>query len=134
MQADCIGILAKCDGSPVTHFTGDGIIVATPTGSTAYSLSAGGPIVPPWVNVMVICPLNSHMLSARPVIAADNEVLSCRIACVHSIVELVLDGQANFKLLNNDIVEIIKAEETSHIVEFKKRNFFNVLRTKMSWG
>ena len=68
------------------------------------------------------------------IIAAENEVLSCRIACVHSIVELVLDGQSNFKLLNNDVVEIVKSETTSHIVVFKERNFFNVLRKKMNWG
>ena len=129
-----IKINVSISGNIINTYQGDGLIVSTPTGSTAYSLSAGGPIVPPWVNVMIICPLNSHMLSARPVIAADNEVLSCRIACVHSIVELVLDGQSNFKLLNNDVVEILKAEEISQIVVFKKRNFFNVLRTKMSWG
>ena len=129
-----IKINVSISGNIINTYQGDGLIVSTPTGSTAYSLSAGGPIVPPWVNVMIICPLNSHMLSARPVIASENEVLSCRIACVHSIVELVIDGQANFKLLNDDVVEIVKAEEVSHIVVFKERNFFNVLRKKMSWG
>ena len=129
-----IKINVSISGNIINTYQGDGLIVSTPTGSNAYSLSAGGPIVPPWVNVMVICPLNSHMLSARPVIAADNEVLNCKISCVHSIVELVIDGQANFKLLNNDVVEIIRAEEISHIVVFKERNFFNVLRKKMSWG
>lgn len=129
-----IKINVSISGNIINTYQGDGLIVSTPTGSTAYSLSAGGPIVPPWVNVMIICPLNSHMLSARPVIAADNETINCRISCVHSIVELVLDGQSNFKLLNNDVVEIVKAEEISHIVVFKAKNFFNVLRTKMNWG
>jgi NAD+ kinase len=129
-----IKINVSISGNIINTYQGDGLIVSTPTGSTAYSLSAGGPIVPPWVNVMIVCPLNSHMLSARPVITADNEVLNCRIACVHSIVELVLDGQSNFKLLNNDLVEIVKADEIGNIVVLKKRNFFNVLRKKMNWG
>ena len=129
-----IKINVSISGNIINTYQGDGLIVSTPTGSTAYSLSAGGPIVPPWVNVMIVCPLNSHMLSARPVITADNEVLNCRIACIHSIVELVLDGQSNFKLLNNDLVEIVKADEISNIVVLKKRNFFNVLREKMNWG
>ncbi len=129
-----IKINVSISGSFINTYEGDGIIVSTPTGSTAYSLSAGGPIVPPWVQVMVVCPLNSHTLSARPVVVADDELLSCRIGCVHSNVEIVLDGHSNFKLQNNDIVEIITADETAQIVAFKERDFFNVLRKKMNWG
>lgn len=129
-----IRIIASISGNIINTYEGDGLIVSTPTGSTAYSLSAGGPIVPPWVNVMVICPLNSHTLSARPVIAAENECISCKIDCVHSNVELVMDGHEGFKLQNNDVVEIVKAEEIGRIVVFKEKNFFNVLRRKMNWG
>lgn len=130
-----IRVNVAISGTMINTYQGDGLIVSTPTGSTAYSLSAGGPIVPPWVNVMVICPLNSHMLSARPVVAADNEVLTCRIgSCAHTFVEMVIDGQANFNLQNNDVIEITKAKEVSRIVAFKSRNFFNVLRRKMNWG
>ena len=121
-------------GTRINKYQGDGMIVATPTGSTAYSLSAGGPIVPPWVNVMVLTPLNCHTLSARPVITSENEKLTARLDCNHSIVEMVMDGQESFKLLHNDIIEITKAEEVSHIVALKNRSFFSVLRQKMNWG
>ncbi|MGM0598324.1 MAG: NAD(+)/NADH kinase [Candidatus Rifleibacteriota bacterium] len=129
-----INIDVAISGAKVNTYHGDGIIFATPTGSTAYSLSAGGPIVPPWVNVMVICPLNCHTLSARPVITSDQEYISAKISCIHSKVDLVLDGQEGFRLLDEDIIEVSRAQELGKIVVFKSRNFFEVLSKKMNWG
>jgi len=129
-----ININVSISGNMVNTYHGDGIIFSTPTGSTAYSLSAGGPIVPPWVNVIVLCPLNCHTLSARPVITSDQEILNARISCVHSKVDLVLDGQEGFRLLDGDEIEVSRANELGRIVVFKSRNFFEVLRKKMNWG
>ncbi len=129
-----ININVSISGNKVNSYHGDGIIFATPTGSTAYSLSAGGPIVPPWVNVVVICPLNCHTLSARPVITSDQEMVSARLSCVHSKVDLVLDGQEGFRLLDGDEIEVSRAKELGKIIVFKSRNFFEVLRKKMNWG
>jgi NAD+ kinase len=129
-----IDVRVAISGTAVNSFRGDGVIFSTPTGSTAYSLSAGGPIVPPWVNVMIVCPLNSHTLSARPVITSDSEVITAAISCTHSKVDLVFDGQEGFCLQDGDVVEVSRAIETGRIVVFQKRDFFQVLRRKMKWG
>lgn len=129
-----ININVSISGRSINTYHGDGLIFSTPTGSTAYSLSAGGPIVPPWVNVIILCPLNCHTLSARPVITSDQEVLIARLGCIHSKVDLVLDGQESFRLQNEDEIEIARAVELGRIVAFKNRNFFDILRRKMKWG
>ena len=129
-----ININVSISGCFINTYHGDGLIFSTPTGSTAYSLSAGGPIVPPWVNVIILCPLNCHTLSARPVITSDQEVLTARLGCIHSKVDLVLDGQQSFRLQDADEIEIVRAQELARIVVFKSRNFFEVLRQKMKWG
>ena len=129
-----IGVDVSISGTDITSFRGDGVIFSTPTGSTAYSLSAGGPIVPPWVNVMLICPLNSHTLGVRPVITSDQEVVLAKVECSHSKVDLVIDGQEGFPLCNGDEIEVARAQELGRIVVFRTRNFFQVLRQKMKWG
>lgn len=129
-----ININVSISGRSINTYHGDGLIFSTPTGSTAYSLSAGGPIVPPWVDVIILCPLNCHTLSARPVITSDQEILTARLGCVHSKVDLVLDGQESFRLQNDDEIEVTRAIELGRIVVFKSRNFFDILRRKMKWG
>ncbi|HAE40072.1 MAG TPA: NAD(+) kinase [Candidatus Riflebacteria bacterium] len=129
-----INIKVSISGCLVNTYHGDGLIFSTPTGSTAYSLSAGGPIVPPWVNVMILCPLNCHTLSARPVITSDQETLNALLDCRHSKVDLVLDGQESFQLQDGDEIEVTRAKELGRVVVFKSRNFFEVLRKKMKWG
>jgi len=129
-----ININVSISGCVINTYHGDGLIFSTPTGSTAYSLSAGGPIVPPWVSVIILCPLNCHTLSARPVITSDQEVLTARVGCIHSKVDLVLDGQESFRLQDGDEIDISRAQELARIVVFQSRNFFEVLRKKMKWG
>jgi len=118
----------------VTSFRGDGVIFATPTGSTAYSLSAGGPIVPPWVPALLVCPIASHTLNARPVITSDREVFNAVLECSHSQVDLVTDGQEGFRLQSEDRVEVARAPDHARIVVLETRSFFNTLREKMKWG
>lgn len=129
-----IKVKSSISGTLVNTYHGDGLIISTPTGSTAYSLSAGGPIIPPWVDVMIVCPLNCHTLSARPVVVSDKEVLSNKLECTHSNVSLVLDGQEAHRLKDNDQIEVRRAKVTAHIVVLKSRNFFEILRKKMKWG
>ena len=129
-----IDIEVSISGTNICSFRGDGIIISTPTGSTAYSLSAGGPIIPPWVDALLLCPLASHTLNARPVITSDREVFSARLSCSHSAVDLVIDGQEGFGLIDGDQIEVCRAEETAKIVVLQQRNFFKILRKKMKWG
>lgn len=129
-----IDLALSISGTHIATCHGDGVIFSTPTGSTAYSLSAGGPIVPPWVNALIVTPLNSHTLSARPVITSDQESILAKLSCTHSEVYLVLDGQHGFQLLDKDEIEITRAQEIARIVVFESRNFFQVLRQKMNWS
>jgi NAD+ kinase len=86
------------------------------------------------VNALLICPLHSHTLNARPVITSDQEVLSAKVSATHSTIDLVLDGQEGFGLQTGDEVQVSRATETARIVAFESRNFFQVLRQKMKWG
>ena len=129
-----IDLEVSISGTAVNSFRGDGVIFATPTGSTAYSLSAGGPIVPPWVSALILCPIASHTLSARPVITSDQEVFEARLHCTHSQVDLVTDGQEGFRLIDGDLIEVSRASVSARIVVLQKRSFFQVLREKMKWG
>lgn len=129
-----IDVEVSISGTAVNSFRGDGVIFATPTGSTAYSLSAGGPIVPPWVPALILCPIASHTLSARPVITSDQEVFEAKLHCTHSQVDLVTDGQEGFRLIDGDIIEVARAPNPARIVVLQKRSFFQVLREKMKWG
>lgn len=129
-----IDLHLSISGTAIATYHGDGVIFSTPTGSTAYSLSAGGPIVPPWVNALIVTPLNSHTLATRPVITSDQEVLLADLSCTHSEVNLVLDGQQGYQLLDGDGIEISRAQEIGRIVVFRPHTFFQVLRKKMKWG
>jgi len=129
-----IDVSVKISGTHISSYRGDGVIFSSSTGSTAYSLSAGGPIVPPWVNLMIVCPLASHTLNARPVVTSDREILLAELSCSHAQVNLVTDGQEGFPLLSGDQVEVSRAPYTARIVGLKSRNFFKVLRRKMKWG
>jgi NAD+ kinase len=129
-----IDIAVSVSGIDVSSFRGDGLIISSPTGSTAYSLSSGGPIIPPWVNVLLLCPLASHTLYARPVITSDRETISAKLSCNRAQVHLVVDGQEGFELKNGDVIEVSRAPHDAKIVVLQERNFFKVLRKKMKWG
>jgi NAD+ kinase len=109
----------------------DGILIATPTGSTAYSLSAGGPIVNPMVNVLLITPICPHSLSARAIIVSENEVIGINIAEFHQDSYLTVDGQENYKINENDSIIIKKAKCATKLIKVSNRSFYDVLRTKL---
>ena len=132
--ARMIELDAYVDQQFIATFKADGLIVATPTGSTAYSLSAGGPIVYPAVAAVCITPVCPHMLTNRPVLVPDNMVV--RIICGASDYEafLTVDGQVGEPLLHEDQIVCRSSENCIHLVRPPKMYFFDVLRQKLKWG
>jgi NAD+ kinase len=122
------------DGSHVGHYRADGLIVATPTGSTAYSLAAGGPIVHPDLNAFVITPICPHMLTNRPLVVPDISKIEITFRHGTEPVHLTLDGQVGFQLEPDDRIAIEKSAAKIRLVRPAKRSYFEILRSKLRWG
>jgi NAD+ kinase len=122
------------DEKEIVALKADGLIVSTPTGSTAYSLSAGGPIVQPYVPALVLSPICPHTLSFRPMIVASSSAIRLQILTAGEEVYLTLDGQRGITLGKNDVVEIKKAEFALQLVSSPKRNYFDLLKEKLAWA
>jgi NAD+ kinase len=123
------------DGEFVTSTRGDGIIVASPTGSTAYALSAGGPILHPSLEAIVVVPICPHALSNRPIVFSSDsiiEILVTRIADQHAYASF--DGQSTFTLQDNDRVYVRRAETEVELLHPSGRSHFEVMRIKLHWG
>ncbi|HEX8948968.1 MAG TPA: NAD(+)/NADH kinase [Dissulfurispiraceae bacterium] len=118
----------------VTTFKADGLILSTPTGSTAYSLSAGGPILYPTLNSILLTPICPHTLTNRPIVLPDNVVIEVILRSASEDIFLTLDGQVGFSLRNNDAIEVRKAGFKTKILIPCERDYFQVLRTKLKWG
>jgi NAD+ kinase len=132
--ARIIEIEARLDGQLVNVFRADGLIVSTPTGSTAYNLSAGGPIVYPSMNAVVITPICPHTLSNRPLVVADTAEIEVTLRTPREEVALTLDGQVGVPLEAGDRVRITKSRTTFNLVQPPDRNYFEVLRGRLKWG
>ena len=110
----------------------DGVIISTPTGSTAYSLSAGGPVISPNVNAVVITPICAHTLHARSIVVSDRDVIEIGICDKNKEVVIAFDGQRGYKLEPGDIVTIYIAKASTKLIRLSKHNFYDVLRSKMN--
>ena len=120
------------NGMPVTTYRADGLIIATPTGSTAYSMSAGGAIVAPDVPCVCVTPICPHSLSARPLIFGEKSVLEVRNTCVREkMLYLTVDGRMNFELYRNQRVRVTKSKMETNLIRLKPSSFYNKLRQKM---
>jgi NAD+ kinase len=132
--ARIINIEATLDDLYVNDFRADGLIISTPTGSTAYNLSAGGPIVFPSMNAVVMTPICPFTLSNRPIVVPDTAEIKLHLKTENEDVFLTLDGQVGFELTVNDVVKIRKSKTTLNLVKPPNRNYFDVLRNKLKWG
>ncbi len=132
--ARIISLKTTINGEYVTTYRADGLILSTPTGSTAYSLSAGGPIVYPSLKTIIITPICPHTLTNRPIIIPDNVVVRTTLESESEEVFLTLDGQVGFPLERGDTVEVKKAPGRVLLIESPQRGYFEVLRTKLRWG
>ncbi len=120
-------------GNPVTTYRADGLIIATPTGSTAYSMSAGGPVADPRVRCLCVTPICPHSLAARPLIFPDTATLEVRHVCQREkMLYLTVDGRTNCELYRNEIVRITRSPLETNLVRLKSCGFYNRLRLKMS--
>lgn len=117
----------------LSKYRSDGLIVSTPTGSTAYSLSAGGPIITPDVNCMVLCPICPHTLTHRPIVISSGSKIEIIIKS-NSDVYLTLDGQEGYPLSNNDKIIITRSDKKTYIVTSPFKNYFEILTNKLHWG
>ena len=132
--ARIIEIEAYLNTQFVSSFRADGLIVSTPTGSTAYNLSAGGPIIFPSMNAVVITPICPFTLSNRPLVAPDDAVIELLMKTEQEDVVLTLDGQVGHPLKVHDRVVIRKSRATFNLIQPSNRNYFDVLRDKLRWG
>jgi len=118
----------------VCRYKSDGLIAATPTGSTAYSLSAGGPIVHPTVESMIITPICPHTLSDRPVVVRDSSLIEMRLSGHSDSVFLTLDGQKGIALQAADLVRVYRAQQRLKLIQPPKKSYFEILHDKLKWG
>ena len=116
-----------------TGYRADGLIISTPTGSTAYCLSAGGPIVFPTMDAMVLTPICSHTLTNRPIVLPAHQRIEVRLLTDQDVM-LTADGQVGFALKQWDTVEVRRAAARIRLLRFPQKHFFSVLRTKLKWG
>jgi NAD+ kinase len=122
------------DGRYMTTFKADGLIIATPTGSTAYSLAAGGPIVFPELNSILINPICPHTLTNRPVILPGSAVIGVTFCTLEQGATVTLDGQVSFTVKYGDSVTIRKSRYITTLVSSPHRDYLEILRTKLGWG
>ena len=132
--ARIIEIDVKLNGLFVNSFRADGLIVSSPTGSTAYNLSAGGPIVYPSMNAVVLTPICPFTLTNRPIVLPDTAEIELKLVNKDEGVVLTLDGQIGYSMEVNDRVVIRKSRTTFNLVQPPNRNYFDVLRNKLKWG
>lgn len=118
----------------VNSFRADGLIISTPTGSTAYNLSAGGPIVYPSMNALVLTPICPFTLTNRPIVVPDTAEITLKLKQENEGVALTLDGQIGYQITARELVLIRKSRTTFNLVQPPNRNYFDVLRDKLKWG
>jgi NAD+ kinase len=124
----------ELDGKSVARFRADGVIVSTPTGSTAYTLAANGPILTPDVDALVVTPICPHLLTLRPIVVRGDARLTVRVEGVPTQCLLTVDGQTGFELHLGDEVRCRRSDYTVNLVRLSESGFFDALRSKLSWG
>ncbi|MDE3162260.1 MAG: NAD(+)/NADH kinase [Acidobacteriota bacterium] len=124
----------ELNGKHVARFRADGVIVSTPTGSTAYTLAANGPILTPDVDALVVTPICPHLLTLRPIVIRGDALLTVRVEAVPNQALLTMDGQSAVTLQRGDEVRCRRSTHTVNLVRISESGFFEALRSKLSWG
>jgi NAD+ kinase len=122
------------DGKEIATTKADGLIISTPTGSTAYSLSAGGPIIQPYIPAVIIAPICPHTLSFRPMVISSDSVIRVQLLTEGEEVYLTIDGQRGDLMKKDDSVEVRSSGLVLRLISSPKRNFFDLLQEKLRWG
>lgn len=124
----------RVDGRYLNTYRADGLVISTPTGSTAYSLSAGGPIIYPTVGAIIISPICPHTLTNRPIVVPDDVTVEVTLLTDHEDVLVTLDGQEGFQLRYMDTVMVKKTKGTTNLILSPKKDYYQILRQKLRWG
>ena len=132
--ARIIDLKVSVDSHFLTMFRADGLIVSTPTGSTGYNLSAGGPILYPDLEALILTPICPFTLTNRPIIVPDTSVIDVQMGEESEEVILTFDGQVGFNLVGNDRVIISKSEKKLKLIKSPDQDYYDILRTKLKWG
>lgn len=127
-------ISVDINGKYFTTYTSDGLIISTPTGSTAYNMSANGPIVQPGVPAFIITPLSPHALAMRPVVIPDSSIITIIAESSDNDMVLSGDGQTNLDIVSLGKVTIKKSKSTAKFIKFEDSDFYTILREKLGWG
>ncbi len=122
------------DEEEVGLYRGDGVIVATPTGSTAYSLSSGGPILDPRLDAIVVTPICPHTMAVRPLVLPAHARITIQVESTPEDLMLTIDGQVGSQVRQNDRVEVRQADQPVRLVRLPGATFFSLLRRKLKWG
>jgi len=132
--ARIIDLRVSIDGHFLTTFRSDGLIISTPTGSTSYNLSAGGPILYPILEALILTPICPFTLTQRPIIVPDTSVIEVQMGKHNEEVILTFDGQVGFDLMAHDRVIISKSEKKLKLIKSPDQDYYDILRTKLKWG
>jgi NAD+ kinase len=133
--ARIVDLKTKVNCFDLTTFKADGLIISTPTGSTGYSLSAGGPIITPSLNCIAITPICPHTLTNRPLVIDDDSMVTIMVKSLDDEdVFLTLDGQVGLELKSGDVIHVSRSSHCARLVISERRDYFEILRTKLKWG
>jgi NAD+ kinase len=133
-RSQLVKIQVQIDGAELTHYNADGLIVATPTGSTAYSLAAGGPILMPDSGAFVITPICPHVLTNRSTVVSDRSVIEVRLFVPEQKVFVSVDGRSSHAMRVGDVLRVAKSNRRLPLVMLPERSFPEVLRQKLKWS
>lgn len=132
--ARIVNLEVRVNNQYMTSYRADGLIIATPTGSTAYSLSAGGPIIHPSMNALVLSPICPFTLTNRSIVIPDQSLIQVELATENENVRVTLDGQEGCDMVQGDVLELKKAQTTVKLIQVPGKNYYQILRKKLHWG
>lgn len=132
--AQVVRLETRVDDRLVSNYLADGIIFSTPTGSTAYGLAAGGPIVEPCTEVILVAPICPHILTNRPLVISGDSTVECTLLVSREAVFVTIDGQEGFPLQRGDRIRVSRSAQGARLVQCASKDFYDILRTKMGWG